>query len=163
MEILSNGIGNCVPVPNPFHELVGNGVVREGKCYVDEGKELRRMSIAVHHVENSRENRHFQVVPGEDLRGLEDHFVLSFHVLRQVLLDLVEVWFRSPRISIHDCQNNLFRVNLVLFEDRLEMLDTPGDIGRFSELLELSSVMFGPVDCPELVFEFLYKLIGFEL
>lgn len=79
-------------------------------------------------VVDSSEHWHIEVVSCENLRRNEYCFMLVFWNLRQVLLDLVDVEGRNPRISVDDGDQDLIGVDCVFVEKLVEMLRAPGHV-----------------------------------
>jgi hypothetical protein len=68
-----------------------------------------------------------------------------------VLLNLLEIDGRTPRISINDSNEDIIEVDAVGFEEHfLQVLGTPRYIRRFTLLLELSDVMLSVAHEPKL-------------
>ena len=73
----------------------------------------------------------------------------------------VDVW--SPRISIHNGEEEVFFRDVISQKDGLKMFGTPGHIGGLSLLFEFLDFVVGEVDSPEFVFEVVDKNFGFFL
>ena len=109
------------------------------------------MGEAVGVVVDPDEHRDVEVVTRENLRRHQDGQMLHVRVPVQMLLDLVDVEGRHPRIGVDDGYEHFARGDALPDEEGFHVFHAPGHVGGLSPVLVLSQLVAGVLHQPEAV------------
>lgn len=102
---------------------------------------------------------HLELIPCKHLARLKNELIYFRVVLIEVFIDLLYVQLRCPRVCIHDSQNDVVLVDIVLFEViLLKMFNAPAYICCFASLLKFAESMDGISHEFQLIFVLLNQL-----
>ena len=111
------------------------------------------MEWGKHIIISSDKDWDIHIVSWEDLCWLINEIFSVIKVIVNVILNFIEISVRSPTVSIHNSNENVFWADHQSFEFFFHSFNTPWDIWSFSFLFEFSNNM----SCEIYVSEFILK------
>lgn len=115
----------------------------------------------MHVIVNSRNDRHFKIIPCKYLWRLVNKKMSLLVILFDMIFHFIKVGIRRPTIHINNCKKKILCWNHHFPEFLLKMLCTPWDIGGFSFLLIVSDFVQSIIHMPEFVFKLFDDLLCF--
>ena len=113
VKILANCIRTSIPEAYLFGKMKGKRIVGERKRGVKETEEIAEMNQAMSHIVRSSECRYLHMISCEHLARLKDHSISQLIIFSKISIHLFQIQSRNPRISIYNCQNDIFRVYFI--------------------------------------------------
>ena len=111
------------------------------------------MSEGMEYIVSPGDNWNVKIISSENLIWLIDCIQMVSILLHYLFFHYFHVYFRDPRISVYDCDENAVRFYHFLMKNWLEMFCTPRNIWSLSFLLIFSDLMKSVVHDSKFILE----------
>ena len=140
---------------------IAGGIIRDPKSIAANRVEIRGVEVGHNDVAEPYKGVHILVVPSEDLVRLIQELVSPVEVLRDVLVDLVNVYVGHEGVSIHDSDEGIVQIDPIFQEGWHAMDCAPVDVAVFALGLAFLLFMEGIGKNPKILLKCWFKFQKF--